>query len=428
MAQTISNEVMVCLLDAVDTRHDTLPTGLATTLLAALTAEPETLAELETAVTRYNPAILRSGLLEQLETGANETPWDAGLLIIDLSARLIVAATEPALYEPKTLGFVLYSPDPPPDWTRVNEDEICWIRYRLSESWLLINELDGWQALAEERRRQRAAQPPFDARPALFDPLPEFVARECLAARAAGEFDPVITLHENWWMTPQTALRGQTPREVLLAQREFIEFDLDSRATQWSLIGSCPNALPLDSVAYRCSGFGTNSNVIYYDLVRYLLTQGWALISQAPSIQLPQAVEHLTRLQQEWLAEGGNYHRSPGWMLEQERRRVPITIGPTEFDFNEEALNLGLHIPVEIGPCFWNLDGAGMDMEDNWIFSFHLTQEDWEAERREWAEMSRKFNEEYAQRQAEIAWADGETIHDDRRCADASDEDDSIPF
>lgn len=435
MFETLSNEVMVCLLDEADARHDTLPTGLADTLLAALTAEPETLAELETAVTRYNQAIVHTGLLSQLESGMNETPWDAGLLIIDLPARLIVAATEPTLYEPKPLGFVLYCPDPPLDWALVNEDDVCWVRYRLSEHWLITNDLSGWRELAAQRRQARAANPPFDARPGLFDPLPDFIARACLAARDAGHTDPLIELHERWLLTPQPVLRDQTPREILLAQREFIEYDMDSRATQWSFIGACPNGLNPASVAYRCSGFGTNSNVIYFDLVRYLLAQGWTLISQAPSIQVHQAVEHLTRLQNEWLTEGGDYNRSPAWILEQERRRLPITVKAGEFDFGvEETEDEKDDLPslpgaTGFGPCFWNLDGSGMDMEDNWIFSFHHTQAAWEAERHEWAEMSRKFNEEYAQRQADIAWADGVTIHDDRQApTDQNEEDDFIPF
>src|SRR5262245_6097657 len=113
----LANEVRVTIIDAVRAPHDTMPVGMADVVLAGLTAEPETLEELEEAMTRYDKPIIKSGFLKHLDAGVNETPWDAGALIIDLPARLIVAATEPALYEPAAHGFALYCPDPPPDWS-----------------------------------------------------------------------------------------------------------------------------------------------------------------------------------------------------------------------------------------------------------------------------------------------------------------------
>lgn len=50
------------------------------------------------------------------------------------------------------------------------------------------------------------------------------------------------------------------------------------------------------------------------------------------------------------------------------------------------------------GPYFWHLDGSRMD--NDFAFSFHATREEWEAEQREWAEYSRRFNEEWAVKQA----------------------------
>jgi hypothetical protein len=82
---------------------------------------------------------------------------------------------------------------------------------------------------------------------------------------------------------------------------------------------------------------------------------------------------------------------------------------------------------TEFGPMFWHLDGSDMDLEDNWVFSFHPTRESWEAERREWEERSRKYSEEQAQRRAEIEWAGGAPIFDDRK-APAEKDDDNFPL
>ncbi|MGH9940360.1 MAG: hypothetical protein ACREAM_29310, partial [Blastocatellia bacterium] len=194
----LANEVMVTIIDADRVLHDTMPVSFADVVLAALTAEPETLEELQAAIERYDKPIIRHGFLEHLKTGVNETPWDAGVVIIDLPARLIVAATEPVLYKPARYGFVLYCPDPPPDWSKASDEEIVWVRYRLSDDWLFAGSLEDWRATADRRRRERAANPPFDSRPVLFDRVTEFIARQCAVARFAGMDDPVAAIHEAW--------------------------------------------------------------------------------------------------------------------------------------------------------------------------------------------------------------------------------------
>jgi hypothetical protein len=54
-------------------------------------------------------------------------------------------------------------------------------------------------------------------------------------------------------------------------------------------------------------------------------------------------------------------------------------------------------------PVFWHLDGCNFD--DEFAFSFHRTQQEWDDERREWEERNRKFNEEWAKREkSELIW------------------------
>jgi hypothetical protein len=66
-------------------------------------------------------------------------------------------------------------------------------------------------------------------------------------------------------------------------------------------------------------------------------------------------------------------------------------------------------------PVFWHLDGSEMD--DRFEFSFWKTRAEWEAERREWEEFSRKFDREWEERKAaplvsgsESLAADGEAV------------------
>jgi hypothetical protein len=81
----------------------------------------------------------------------------------------------------------------------------------------------------------------------------------------------ISAIHARWLMTPRDDLRGQSPREILLAKQEFIDFDLHTRALQWSVQSEGPPCLAEQSFAYRFAGFGTHECVVYYDLVRHLL-------------------------------------------------------------------------------------------------------------------------------------------------------------
>lgn len=423
MTDEITNEVMLTVIDTTRALHDKMPTGMADVVLAALTAEPETLEELEQAIARYDKPIIEHGFLQHLAEGANETPWDAGVVIIDLSARLIVAETEPALYQPATFGFALYCPDPLPDWSKVPEDEIVWVRYRLSDDWLLVNSLENWQELAAARRSERAANPLFDARRVLFGEVCEFIASECLAAQMAGIEDPIAAIHEQWLMTPRDDLRGQTPRQVLLAQREFIADDLDSRSMQWSFTNECPLPLQHHSDAYRYAGLGTHFNVVYFGLVRYLIGECWQRMQIDKLFTLDDETTRLEKLKNDWLKENDEYGHNPESILEMERLRVPVTASSHELLIDHDCPLCQMAADPEFGPTFWHLDGSSMDLEDNWVFSFHRIRQEWEAEQREWQEFNQKFNEKEAQRRAEVEWAAGERIIDDRRPLEADDVD-----
>lgn len=107
---------------------------------------------------------------------------------------------------------------------------------------------------------------------------------------------------------------------------------------------------------------------------------------------------------------------------------MPVAASAEELLIDEDCSICQMTADPEFGPTFWHLDGSHMDLEDNWVFSFHPTRESWEAERREWEEMSRKYDEERAQREAETEWARGARIFDDRKITTENEVDDDIPF
>jgi hypothetical protein len=123
-------------------------------VVAALAAEPETIEELEGAVTRFSKPRGEREFFAFFCNGVSETPWDAGIVLIDLAARLVAA--ESTYSYPSREGRVRYY-----DGDRVTD---VWVHYRVPDDWLFTDSLEGWQALSERRRAERAA-----ARPGLAD-------------------------------------------------------------------------------------------------------------------------------------------------------------------------------------------------------------------------------------------------------------------
>src|SRR6185503_829222 len=87
------SEVRLNLVDARDTLVGTVHGSLADRCVAALSAEPETLSELASALARYSRpqdelspfAVFRSS------SELDPTPCDAGSVVIDLAARIVLS-------------------------------------------------------------------------------------------------------------------------------------------------------------------------------------------------------------------------------------------------------------------------------------------------------------------------------------------------
>src|SRR5262249_17318397 len=143
------------------------------------------------------------------------------------------------------------------------------------------NDLDGWQALAEDRRRSRRAEP-LDVQAVLYGKVTEFIARS-IAESARESMDEeavsqaISDIHARWLMTWRGDLRVQAPRDVVRAKHKQVDWDLQDRAHQWSRIGTCPVGLSPEVTAHRFGGFGTHEIVLYYELVRLLIDSAWDL-------------------------------------------------------------------------------------------------------------------------------------------------------
>jgi hypothetical protein len=290
------------------------------------------------------------------------------------------------------------------------------LRYRLSDDWIFLHSIEGYRSLCEERLKQRASVKPLDARAVLYGvSLLNFVVQNiqrldagpsdvtgALACDRLEQF--VVDIHRRWLMTPRGDLNGQSPREVLFAKRDLIDFDLDSRMLQWSYFLEEPPGLSRDCYAYQYAGFGTHEWVMYYDLVRFLIwsavermTEGETLVEREPiaAIESDAALmAELEELKHKWLSglqpDLGDY--IPAEVIDNERRRRPEAMTGRSIVIDEDCpccAMMGDESEAGLGIYFRHFDGC--NMEDEFAFSWYATLEEWEQEQFRWEEWEREW-------------------------------------
>lgn len=383
------SEVRLNILDSNGAMNGAVHGGVADAVVAGLSAEPETIAELETALERFIKPLDDHKPFSTFHAGSNEQAWDAGIVIVDLAARIV--ASDSSYSMPQASGEVPYH-----DGSQATE---ILLLYRVPDDWLFVSSVDEYNAHCDEHRRRREGPPP-DARAVLYGAaMTEFIFKGCLAARDAKAEDPVAGIHESWLMTQRADLQSQSPRDVMLAKLHFIDFDLHTREWQWSVLGEGPPPLARDSFAYLFAGFGTHECVLYYDLVRCLLSECWERVQTQDQIEGAAEMARLERIKADWLDKRQpDFHgRIPSAIIESERRRIPLVMPAKEMIIDENCdlcQMLGDESFEGLGPGFWHLDGCNMD--EGFAFSFYRTRQEWEEEECRRKEFDEEFDRDWA--------------------------------
>jgi hypothetical protein len=149
------SEIKLNLTDAQQTFYGTTHGSIGDACVAALSAAPETITELEIALERYLKAACYISLFGSFHTGSeiDIEPWDAGIIVIDLAARIV--ASESSYSHPAPRGHVRYHDG-------VSATAVS-VLYRVPEDWLFLKSIHEYECLWRRRRQQRRALLPLDA-------------------------------------------------------------------------------------------------------------------------------------------------------------------------------------------------------------------------------------------------------------------------
>ena len=368
-------------------------------LIAALTAEPETVVEYESALRRYVGSDLGSSLLQFFKRHEDLEPYDAGIVAIDLPGRTVGFDTTYSI--PCAAGRVRIP-------TEFSDEDEVWIPYRVPDDWVFVESMPLYRGTRITQREDRMRRAPFDARPVLFGrPMITYIALAISEMSGPCSEDAFATIHADWLMSKRKDLRDRTPREVFLEKLDFIDSDLQSRSFQWSLTKVCPLPLPKSSFAYLNAGFGMHEWVLYYDLFRFLLADAAERKAFREPVNVQAEVDRLSTLRDEWLRtpDPEISGRTPAEIIELERQRMNMTVSAKEALIDENCPCCVAMSQDFDTPMFWFLDGCNMD--DRFEFSTYRTLEEWEEKQREQEKFNREFDEKYRNDPERKFWSAG---------------------
>lgn len=197
-------------------------------------------------------------------------------------------------------------------------------------------------------------------------------------------------IHAGWLMTPRDDLAGKRPRRFLHAHREWKDRELDQRRSQWSRERRPPPPAPRTSDLFCFGPMGLEEVTHYFDLCRYLIGIALQMVDDEPRVAETQLIERLELARDDWLSgeamEGDRFTVQE--VIDGERQLIPRVASSDPFDCDCPLCRIHELEPDLFGPAFWMCDTFREEMEEEFAFSLHARQEDWQKARDEWLSWS----------------------------------------
>jgi len=446
------SEVKLVIRDAKEDRSGTVHGSVAEWFIAALSADPVSLAEMNAAVDRFALESPDRGHFTFFRHNLDAEPWDAGLVVIDMAARLVVI--DSSYSSPGRKGVI----------TRHNIESVeggaVSLSYRLADDWLFLHDAMNWEGTAGMRRQERADQSVTDLRQIFYgEPMlrsiidgcrRQFRHRDEIARRVYLEwiesrrrwnerhaeepqpepktltmhelsrredptediehriyYDTIRDIHADWLMTPCAELNDHLPRTVLLRDRARLSGDMSDREHHWSMLERCPPGISPESHAFQFGGFNTSEIVMYYDYVREVAWSCWDRLrtmsdTERAALETSQReldafvrdeVIRLRKVGEQWLDSPWDEDpmRTPRGIINLERRRQPNGGQFHPIDPDCPCCQALAEMP---GIGFWHMDGCNMD--DLFAFAYHHeTIESWERDQTDYRELSEQMDQQW---------------------------------
>ncbi len=332
-----------------------VPVWFGRAAAAALSSDPVTLEDLRHAVARY----VHGAVPWRMEPWPSPSESVGGTdLLIDLESRQIGCSHRELVPDHGTIPLVR---DGEPTDTR--------LVFHRDAHWRVVSSA---ARLRDARSSRMAAAPRRSVfRDVLYDRL-----LDAIAETGPADASELHAWHRRWLLTPRDDLDGRSPREVLLMGSRHVSVDIEDQQQNWARTGRPAVGLDTNGAAYRGAFFGPLEVMLYHRMTRILLHHACepSIISLHPVPRLAA----LMRRQAAWFVERSERMRgsSPQWLIEQERRRLPLVEPTASLQDCECPL---CRMMAGEGPSFWFLDLPPLD--GDYLYSLCRTEEEWALER-----------------------------------------------
>lgn len=218
-----------------------------------------------------------------------------------------------------------------------------------------------------------------------------------------------LDIHREWLMTPRDDLGGRIPRQLLHGAMEWSDYVTGGQRQRFEA-GFDLIAAPDDWPEFATAPMGSQEMYIYFSFCRELLDAAWDWCMRDKTEQagdgrhssLSQLTSFLNEAKDLWLNSSYEGGSCPNFIIECDRRRVPIGEGVEIEGIDSAPMEqhvIDCDCPIcemmaegMFGVGFSQLDGHHLDLDDDFAFSTLESREDWEAQVLEFAEMSAEMD------------------------------------
>lgn len=367
--------------------------------VAAVSAQPESLAEYFEAARRYLPNHDWVPTATNAGEISNAATVDGRWCLVDLVSRSILSGHAFELPERRSA----VQADATDDYG--NGSQVVWLDTPLD--WLFEVADEDWLATIVAREEEFCHQRKIDVRDIVYGrSMRQFLADRILVAAARGtppaeQFESSRSAHGDWLMTDRDDLADRSPRQAILNGHDHITWELQHRADQWSMQGFAVPPLPKKTTAYRFAAFGTIEIVTYFHLIRFLLNAAWQHVN-AGIMDSDELTNLLAKQQAEFLNQPPDDDSGAGLLncelIESERRRMPITADASHLDCDCHICQASVDGEFGTGPMFAFYDGHTLELEDEFAFSMVESRDVWERQQEEDCQMMQKMEQGRSER------------------------------
>ena len=226
-----------------------------------------------------------------------------------------------------------------------------------------------------------------------------------------------VAIHRDWLMTPREDLGGRMPRELLHGAIHWSDRVTEGQRLRCNDSGPAI-AAPNDWPGFATAPMGSQEMCLYFDLCREVIGAAWSWCEsqagktsrQNDDVAINELTQYLAQVKDQWLSgsfEGGS---SPSFVIDCDRRRVPLGAGvPIEGmdEMQSEKHTPSCDCPIcemmeegTFGVFFSSIDGHHLELDEEFAFSMRETLEEWEADQRNYAEYSANLKRKEAEQLA----------------------------